>query len=769
MTGMKLGCPRCRCVLSLSAAETGRTLKCPRCAALFRWSAPRTMPGQEARAPWSSYAPVAGIAAVGLVLVGALVGYSYYSAAPNASESRQQPISAKSSLIPQKQQVSSPPVICPEPEALARGDVKPLAGASGSEERKQARAPKRPLPLLGDLAAAKRQAGADSLPAATDDEGVNSPAVPAVSANEEPQQPLRVAAPAKVAAVVPVVVPHRVIDTAMATEQPHVKNAIAKGTAYLRKLQNANGSWGTSSYLVGYTSMPALALLECGAPPKDPAVQKAAAFVRGYVPKLTATYELGLAILFLDRLGESRDKPLIQSMALRLVAGQNHVGGWTYHCPLLTQPEERELITFLRRNQPRPPLNPLGPVLPPYLTPVTDPQPDQHNPIARSKDAMPNPLGNGKDTASQNPLAQPVVRPLLNPIPSKKEALQNPLSKPGTSTGVDASADKNLISPFKDERTASLIGAAKSSDGDDISNLKGIAKSNGVGRPAAEEPKAAAILPKSALKPKEEMPDDDTPRANLINRWPSVPDFVARLKNPNQAPVKPDPKSKGKGKGKKGSPHVDDNSNSQFAILGLWAARRHGVPMTLTLTRLDERYRSSQVATGGWEYRYMGKSQTPAMTCVGLLGLGLSHGAFHEAMNPDSKKATEPRVRQLHADPAIQLGLQALGGYIGVPAGARPANAPPPAMQNLYFLWSVERVAVLYNLKTLGNKDWYAWGSEVLIAHQAADGSWLGGGYPGSNHTIDTCMALMFLRRSNLTRDLSNNLPPYLSVRDPGK
>lgn len=35
----------------------------------------------------------------------------------------------------------------------------------------------------------------------------------------------------------------------------------------------------------------------------------------------------------------------------------------------------------------------------------------------------------------------------------------------------------------------------------------------------------------------------------------------------------------------------------------------------------------------------------------------------------------------------------------------------------LYYLWSVERVAMLYNLQLIGQKDWYRWGADHLIAH----------------------------------------------------
>src|SRR5262249_3700686 len=85
----------------------------------------------------------------------------------------------------------------------------------------------------------------------------------------------------------------------------------------------------------------------------DAVVQKADAFVRNNVPRLTATYELSLAILFLDRLGEPRDQGLIRTMALRLVAGQTAAGGWDYHVPLLKPTESDQLFVLLEKTTPR--------------------------------------------------------------------------------------------------------------------------------------------------------------------------------------------------------------------------------------------------------------------------------------------------------------------------------------------------------------------------------------------------------------------------------
>ncbi len=108
-----------------------------------------------------------------------------------------------------------------------------------------------------------------------------------------------------------------------AVEQKSIDDAIAKGMKYLKTRQNLNGTWGAGAVpQVGYTALPALTLLECGVAPTDPVVQKAAAFVRKNIFRLDTTYELSLAILLLDRLGEPRDRALIRTMALRSWPGK---------------------------------------------------------------------------------------------------------------------------------------------------------------------------------------------------------------------------------------------------------------------------------------------------------------------------------------------------------------------------------------------------------------------------------------------------------------
>jgi hypothetical protein len=78
---------------------------------------------------------------------------------------------------------------------------------------------------------------------------------------------------------------------------------------------------------------------------------------------------------------------------------------------------------------------------------------------------------------------------------------------------------------------------------------------------------------------------------------------------------------------------------------------------------------------------------------------------------------------------------------------------------DLYYLWSLERLAVVYDWKTIGGVDWYDWGSGLLLAAQHDDGSW-SDAFPG---LPDTCFALLFLKRANvapsLTRELKADYP----------
>ncbi len=211
-----------------------------------------------------------------------------------------------------------------------------------------------------------------------------------------------------------------------------------------------------------------------------------------------------------------------------------------------------------------------------------------------------------------------------------------------------------------------------------------------------------------------------------------------------------------------------DNSNTQFAILGVWVAGRHGIPTERALHHIARRFRLSQAPSGGWGYHYTvpGVMGTPAMTGAGLLGLAVGLGLAEPDRTARDRKAAPPK------DPAVEKGLRTLAEFIGKPSGKKRAGTwlrgSGIAGVNLYFLWTLERVGVLYNLRHIHGKDWYAWGTETLLDCQGEDGSWAQGGYPGAignMATVDTCFGLLFLKRTNLVQDLSRRLEFVIDVR----
>jgi hypothetical protein len=365
-----------------------------------------------------------------------------------------------------------------------------------------------------------------------------------------------------------------------ADEEAKVQAAVQKGLAWLKAQQRQDGSWLMQRWPEGETAMAGLVLLETGATADDPAVKKAANFLRSSVSRLTHTYSLTLAILFFDKLKDPLDEDLIRELALRLVAGQRIQGGWEYECPVLSAGEHNSLLTMLRDTQ-----------------------------------------------------------------------------------GANLAAHRR-----QHEETWNRVPAT----------VRGVA----------------------ALSP---IPDEKDP-------------FYFR--------------------------QGGDNSNTQFALLGLWTARRHGVPVDAALERVVHRFRRSQKADGGWVYNHTTDVTSPTMTCAGLLALAVEMGMSKERKpNPADNEA-------------VNKAFKKLAEHLGTPGSGE--KAPPPT--ELYFLWSVERVGVPYHRPQIEDKDWYRWGASMLQRHQHPDGHWFTNLGPGTNPLTDTSFAILFLQRANLATDLTDRL-----------
>jgi hypothetical protein len=376
--------------------------------------------------------------------------------------------------------------------------------------------------------------------------------------------------------------------------------AIQLGVSYLKdQYKNATPKQLVSAPNgIGAAALAGLALLECGTPQTDPGIRTITSVIRDASFTAIQTYPIALCILYLDKLGDPTDGPLIQMLGVRLLAGQDSTGGWSYDCiesvPLL---DERELR-----------------------------------------------------------------RSLLTTAPAK-------------------------------------AGAAS-------------------------------------------------------KLHPDVEKYQGRL---GAVRVRA---------------RINDNSNTQFGILGLWVARKHGVPVDTAFDSIEKRFTTTQTSNGGWPYAGLAPG-SPSMTCAGLLGLAVAIGRREEQRLPGeaAKPGSNPKVgandttkqpTDARSD-AVKKGLSALGTAIagngpGQGRGKGPRMLVSGASlgdRDLYFIWSVERVGVIFGLDKIGGINWYDVGAEDLVAAQNISGSW---GRGGRGAEVDTAFALLFLVRSNPVKDLAKQV-----------
>jgi hypothetical protein len=155
----------------------------------------------------------------------------------------------------------------------------------------------------------------------------------------------------------------------------------------------------------------------------------------------------------------------------------------------------------------------------------------------------------------------------------------------------------------------------------------------------------------------------------------------------------------------------------------------------------------------GWDYTSTGSGASGANTCAALMGMAIHLGyrverTLKTAPGTPSKEQEAARHDWSH-DPLICDGMR----YVLQEYSAEVAKAGSP---DLYFMWSVERVATAYGLDAIYGVNWYRIGLLRLKESQAPNGIWTGQYQP----EVDTSFALLFLNRSNLTRDLNNILNP---------
>ena len=189
---------------------------------------------------------------------------------------------------------------------------------------------------------------------------------------------------------------------------------------------------------------------------------------------------------------------------------------------------------------------------------------------------------------------------------------------------------------------------------------------------------------------------------------------------------------------------VGDNSNSQYASLGLRACFDANIRLPEEILQLGRRWwvesqtadesgskaGKDAVSTGGvqttkiqgWNYTKPGENGQnpyPAMT-AGAVGACV---IFEHMLKRDWKK-----------DAVTAAGVNWLAKHWSLDL-------------NYYYLYALERAGMLYGTEKIGDHDWYWEGARVIVNDQNADGSW-GHREKKEENTWDTCFAILFLKKA---------------------
>ncbi len=191
-----------------------------------------------------------------------------------------------------------------------------------------------------------------------------------------------------------------------------------------------------------------------------------------------------------------------------------------------------------------------------------------------------------------------------------------------------------------------------------------------------------------------------------------------------------------------------DNSNSQYALLGLYAASEAGISVKPEVWAMARQYweiaqRQNGPDRGAWGY--FPNDMQPAsgsMTCAGIASLVICGSRRFQG----SEILVGDRIRNCGEggfDPVLQGGIDWLSAHFRV-----GENYGKGQTWKYYYLYGLERTGRLSGLRFFGNHDWYFEGAEELVHEQdRLQGKWTGSSMAESNPLIATSFALLFLAK----------------------
>lgn len=194
---------------------------------------------------------------------------------------------------------------------------------------------------------------------------------------------------------------------------------------------------------------------------------------------------------------------------------------------------------------------------------------------------------------------------------------------------------------------------------------------------------------------------------------------------------------------RKPGPPNGDNSNSQYAALGLRACLDANIDVDpAVLTRARQWWLRSQNSDGGWGYNDHGNTGGGDKNESGVSNDSygsMTVGATGALCIYDYYLGIPYKT-----DGNVLKGLDWLGKNFDVTRNPRKTS-----FAYLYYLYGLERVGMLYGTEKIGIHEWYPEGANHLLATQTG-GIWGGNdNFPKGAH-LDTCFAILFLRRGTL-------------------
>jgi len=180
-----------------------------------------------------------------------------------------------------------------------------------------------------------------------------------------------------------------------------------------------------------------------------------------------------------------------------------------------------------------------------------------------------------------------------------------------------------------------------------------------------------------------------------------------------------------------------DNSNTQFALLGLHEAANAGVKVPRSVwIRSAKHFRTTQGRNGGWGYRRR-ETSYGSMTAAGLASMYICGQEMHAAANRPFTDGVYTGCGKYRQNLTVAKGMQWMSTQFSV-----TQNPGQGARWYYYYMYGMERCGMIAGVQKFGRHDWYRQGAAALIKRQRVDGSW-------SRQSYDTAMGLLFLAKGN--------------------